>query len=126
MIECEFTKQNMLVETYSGKVNVDDIIILKEHEFAHEKFKEGIKIIADLRAAVFSFNPAEANKLKEFFNANQNRLNNTKIAFLTEETKKDTYSLFMTILDELETGIKIKLFTDVKEANIWLGEEQNT
>ena len=126
MIECEFLKQNLLVETYSGKVNVDDIIILKEYEFAHEKYKNGIKIIADLRSAEFSFNSGESFKLKEFFDANYKKMIKTKIAFLTDEIKKDSYTIFMKTLDEVNDGIKIKLFTDVKEANIWLAEKEDT
>ncbi len=125
MIECEFIKQNMLVETYSGSVNVDDIILLKEQEFAHEKYKDGIKIIADLRNAEFIFNPEESFKLKKFFAANYNRMMKTKIAFLTGETKKNSYSLFMKTLDELNADIKIQLFTGVKEANIWLAENND-
>ena len=123
MIECEFIRKNLLVEKYTGKVNVDDIIILKEYEFAHEKYSDEINIIADLRSAEFSFDVNESFKLKEFLDANSRKLAKTKIAILTEEAKIESYSAIMHSLTELNTGIKIKLFADDAKANKWLSEK---
>ncbi len=122
MIECEFVKQNLLVENYSGNVSIDDIIILKEYEFAHEKYTDGIHILADLRNADFLFDVNKAIKLKSFFDSNSKRIAKTKIAFLTEGTKKDSYSLFMKTLSEENIRVVLKLFTSEEEANKWLDE----
>lgn len=122
MIECEFVKQNLLVENYSGSVSVDDIIILKEYEFAHEKYNKGIKILADLRNADFRFDAGKIPELKSFFDSNYGMIEKVKIAFLTEEGKLETYSSFMKALSEENIRVKIKLFNSEKEAYNWLYE----
>ncbi|MCF8380583.1 MAG: hypothetical protein K9H49_13470 [Bacteroidales bacterium] len=115
---------NLIVDYYSGPVNLNDIINLKKIEGKDPEYSPNRDVINDFIDCEFNFTYENVIKFVKYVENNQNIVGKRKVAFLTQSPHQVTLTLVYK-LNAMNLPMIMETFTTLEAAMNWIGISEN-
>lgn len=120
-LSAEFIKDKQLViETYSGGISVEEYIDLKSAEFLHESYVDDINILSDIRFSAYQKYEDDLLLLQKFIDLHAERLTRNRLALLISSTKQLFDFQGLAMLKNILPNYSFNVFTNRQDALDWL------
>lgn len=121
MISAEFVKEKQLIiETYSGEVSIDDFIELKNAEFKHEDYKDDIRLLADIRFSNYQKQEKDLLAMQNYLDLNISKFSQNYLALLISSTRQLFEFQGLMLIKKILYPQRVNVFTNRQTALDWL------
>ena len=120
-----FVDKRLIIEYYSGCINLNDLISLKEVIRQESNYNFSFNTVIDFRDATVNLDKADLIKLLDYF-SNEFKANGFRnVAYLGSTTSfAKTIALFSDLAEsKIELNIYPNVFSMAKRASNWLNDE---
>jgi hypothetical protein len=115
-----YKDRKLIVEYYSGDINIEDIVILKTALSLEQDFNSGYSIVLDFRECDLLITKEDVLGFISFLKENSIIVGKRKSAYLTTNPNEVVVAtIFSTLIKNLP--ISPKIFTTTEAAVNWLG-----
>jgi hypothetical protein len=110
---------NLIIESWIGNFNFDEILEQKKMESADPKWKDNYNVLADDRQTNFEINVL-LNDNSKYLSLSQNFIKKRKTALLTSLPHQVVTSILLQMHKHPEALVELEVFSTVKAAINWL------
>jgi hypothetical protein len=111
-------ERNLLRKVYSGEVHLDELIRANTEEWADSRFREGVNVVCNFRAAHVQVRFPEMTQYADFLKSGP-KIGNQAIV-VNRELDYGTARMFELLTEGVGPWTALRVFYDEVEAEAWI------